>query len=81
MRHMSSESELGKSVTISLQAAQLLEAGVSWDILEDPGYLPHMSDSWISALCAFLAPNDIKLKLCSKTKWDSYSVTCVNRGM
>jgi hypothetical protein len=75
MRHMSSESELGKSVTISLRAAQL-EAGVSWDILENPSYLPHMSALWISALCAFLEPHDIKLKLCRKTKWESYSVTC-----
>jgi hypothetical protein len=75
MRHISSESELGKSVTISLRAPQL-EAGVSWDILENPSYLPHMSDLWISALCAFLAPHDIKLKPSSKTKWESYSVTC-----
>jgi hypothetical protein len=68
MRHMSSESELGKLITISLRAAQL-EAGVSWDILGKPQTIPHMSNSWIKALMDFLVPHGIALKLCEDTKW------------
>jgi hypothetical protein len=49
LRHMSSESEPGRLIMISLRAAQL-EAGVLWDILEQPEQIPHMSNSWIKAL-------------------------------
>jgi hypothetical protein len=72
---MCSESELGKLLTIALRASQL-EAGVSWDILEKPEALPHMSDTWISALMAFMNPHDIKLRLCQKKKWQSYTLNC-----
>jgi hypothetical protein len=74
MRHMCSESELGKLLTIAIRASQL-EAGVSWDILEKPEALPHMTDTWISALMAFMEPHDIKLRLCQKKKWQSYTIT------
>jgi hypothetical protein len=58
---MCSESELGKLLTIAIRASQL-EAGVSWDILENTKTLHHMMDSWISALMAFMDLRDIKLK-------------------
>jgi hypothetical protein len=77
MRYMMcSESELGKLLTIALRASQL-EAGVSWDILEKPEALSHMSDTWISALMVFMDSHDIKLvRLCQKKKWQSYTLTC-----
>ena len=68
MRHLSSESELGKSLTIALRATQL-EAGVSWNILERPDKLPHLTDTWITALRDFMAPHDIQIKLCPTTEW------------
>jgi hypothetical protein len=34
-----------------------------------------MSDTWISALCEFMAPHDIQLKLCDMNKWLSYDST------
>jgi hypothetical protein len=77
MRHLSSDSELGKSLTIALRASQL-ESGVSWDILEAPRKLPHLTDTWIFALCEFMAPHGIQLKLCSQIKWHSYASTCEN---
>jgi len=49
MRHLSSESELGKLLTIALRATQL-EAGASWNILERPDGLPHLTSTWIKAL-------------------------------
>jgi hypothetical protein len=73
MRHMSSESEAGKNLKIALRAAQL-EAGVSWDILEKPTTIPHMSHSWIKALMDFLAPHGIQIKQCNDTKWESYVI-------
>jgi hypothetical protein len=75
MWHLSLESELRKSLLIALLAAQL-ETGVSWNILEQPGKIPHMSDTWISALCELMAPHDIQLKLCKLSKWHSYNLTC-----
>lgn len=69
MRHMCSESELGKLLTITIRASQL-EAGVSWNILEQLEALPHMS-----ALMAFMEPHDIKLRVCQKKKWQSYTLT------
>jgi hypothetical protein len=75
MRHMCSESELGKLLIIAILASQL-EAGVSWDILENTKILPHMTNTWISALMAFMNPHDIKLKLCNKKKWHSYALNC-----
>jgi hypothetical protein len=74
MRHLSSESELGKLIMISLRAAQL-EAGVSWDILEQLEQLPHMSTSWIKALVDFMSPHGINLKMCNDTKWHLYAAT------
>jgi hypothetical protein len=59
MCHMSSESEVGKLITISLRAAQL-EAGVSWDIFEQPEQLSRTCQtlgsrlSWI--FCCHMAP-------------------------
>jgi hypothetical protein len=73
LRHLSSESELGNSLTIAICASQL-EAGVSWDILERPSHIPHLTDTWIAALCNFMAPHNIQLKLCTQTKWHSYAI-------
>jgi hypothetical protein len=76
-RHMSSGSELGKSLILGIRVSQL-EAGVSWDILEKPGTIPHLTQTWITALSDFMAPHDIKIILCPMTKWTSYSLTCEN---
>jgi hypothetical protein len=75
MRQLCSKSELGKLLTITLRASQL-GAGVSWDILEKLEALPHMTDTWISELMAFMEPHDIKPRLCQKKCWQWYTLTC-----
>jgi hypothetical protein len=54
-----------------------LEGGVAWDtILEQMELLPHMLDTYISALMAFMEAHNIKLHLCDEKKWHLYSFNC-----
>jgi len=75
LRHTSSDSELGKLLRIILRVQQL-EAGVGWDILENPSApLEYLSPTWITALRDFIGLHDIKIKLCEQSKWSQYRST------